>query len=153
VTDGDEIDAATRISIPTKSMNFDASVEYYMPHPVVSAAVFRKNLHDFHTRAFEKRSGRGFESRLHERRQGARPRRRTGVSAAFHHASDPGMASAFLANLTADDSKARFSPNGERAAISSLPRQSDIIGNVALTYSKYGFFLRLAQSYRGRYLD
>lgn len=64
----------------------------------------------------------------------------------------------FLANLTWSDSDgtlpaAPFVALGETPREVNLRRHSEVVGNIAVTYEKGGFFIRLAGNFRSDYLD
>ncbi|MBN1403415.1 MAG: TonB-dependent receptor [Opitutales bacterium] len=157
ITDGDEIERGNPDLDPYKSMNFDLSAEYYMPHlGMLSASLFHKEIKDFiYEQNFEETiGGEDYEITTFNNGDNAEI---TGVELAcqqlFTMLPDPWDGFGFLANLTVSNSNADFSFDREDSRSVEMPRQSDIVGNIALTYSKYGFFFRVAKSYRSEYLD
>lgn len=139
---------------PYSAWNYDLSLEYYPSEiSVVSAGVFYKSIDDFiFTQVFEDFE---FGGRVYDEVEIAQNGDDATVAGLefnyqqqFGFLPSPfnGMLVSF--NYTVVDSEARF---GERDI--PLPKQSDNIAGFVLGYEKYGLDLRLAASYRDRYLD
>lgn len=155
--DGEDIVIGNPELDPYRAMNFDVSFEYYLESlGVISASAFYKDVDDF---IYEVVVAEG--SRL----GGDLETFRNGDSADIYGLELayqqrftflPGALDGFgvYANLTLSDSDARLLSNdGEDPRDSQLPKHSEVTGNFALTYEKYGFFARIAATYRSEYLD
>ncbi len=156
VADADQDVTAGNPGLKTlEARSWDASIEYYLPSlGVVSAAVFYKDIENF-SYAFTQ--------------PGGDPAFPTYDLITFANGSDgevkglelayqqqlrmlpaPFDGLGFMANLTFADSTAKYPtrPGEELPFIG----QSDLTGNVALTYENAGFFARLALNWRDAHL-
>lgn len=139
---------------PYSAWNYDLSLEYYPSEiSVLSAGLFYKSIEDFiFTQVFEdfEFGGRTFDEV--EIAQNGEDAEVWGLE--FNYQQQFGFLptpfDGFLVsfNYTYVDSDASFA---ERDI--PLPKQSDNIAGFVLGYEKYGLDLRLAMSYRDRYLD
>jgi TonB-dependent receptor len=138
-----------------EATSFDASIEYYLPSlGMISAAVFHKDIENF-SYAFTSLGGdpafptynlvtfaNGSEGKV------------KGVELAYQQQlrmlPSPFDGLGVMANLTFADSSAEYPtrPGEELPFIG----QSDLTGNVALTYEKNKFFARLALNWRDAHL-
>jgi TonB-dependent receptor len=134
---------------PLKSVNWDASIEHYLPSlGVVSAAVFYKDIKDFSYQGpagIDPITGYPLTTYLNGPKGHI-----AGLELAYQQQlrflPAPFDGLGFMANVTFTDSSATFPTRpGENLAFIG---QSKTIGNVALTYEKHGFFARLAANYR-----
>lgn len=135
--------------------NWDASVEYYLPSlGVVSAAVFVKQIDNF-SYAITLPSGDpafpGYD--LISYRNGSDGEIK-GLELAYaqqlRFLPAPFDGLGFMANATFADSEATYPTRpGEKLRFIG---QSDLTGNVALSYEKAGFFIRLALNWRDAHL-
>jgi TonB-dependent receptor len=153
--DDEEVESGNPDLETLKSTNFDASVEYYLPSlGVVSAAVFFKQIDNF-SYAITVPNGdpaypdydlityrNGSDGEV----QGAE----LAYSQQLRFLPEPFDGLGFMANVTFADSSATYPtrPGEELPFIG----QSNLTGNVALTYEKHGFFARLALNWRDQHL-
>ncbi len=134
---------------PLESVNWDASAEYYLPSlGVVSAAVFYKDIKNF---TYQTLAGTDADTGFPLTTFVNGPKGHiAGVELAyqqqFRSLPAPFDGLGFLANATLSDSEAKY-PNRPGESLDFIG-QSKVIGNVALTYEKNGFFARLAANYR-----
>jgi len=139
---------------PYSAWNYDLSLEYYPSEiSVLSAGLFYKSIEDFiFTQVFEdfEFGGRTFDEV--EVAQNGDDAEVWGLELNYQQQFGflPAPFDGFLVsfNYTYVDSDASFA---ERDI--PLPKQSDNIAGFVLGYEKYGLDLRLAMSYRDRYLD
>ncbi|MBK8857869.1 MAG: TonB-dependent receptor [Opitutaceae bacterium] len=135
-----------------EAMNWDASVEYYLPSlGVISAAVFQKDIKNFsyeYTETAPVLIG-GIPYELSTFANGSEGKI-SGLELAYQQ--QLGMLPApfdglgFMANATFLDSEATYPTRpGEEVPFIG---QSDLTGNLGLTYEKAGFFMRLALNFR-----
>lgn len=139
-----------------KARNWDASVEYYLPSlGMVSAAIFRKEISNFSYEYAEPNPVLvgGVPYALTTYANGS-DGTITGLELAYQQ--QLGMLPApfdglgFMVNATFLDSEATYPTRpGENVPFIG---QSDVTGNVALTYEKAGFFARLALNLRSERL-
>lgn len=141
---------------PYEAMNWDATLTYYMPDSLGMASIglFYKDIDnfiysqtadmgDYELTTFQN----GDESEVY------------GIELAYQQKLSflPGMLDGFSieGNLTLSDSEADVLPveEGGEGRTVDMMRHSDTVGSVALSYEKYGFFVRLSGSYRSEYLD
>lgn len=139
---------------PFESMNFDVSVEYYMPkNGVVSVGAFHKRIdnpvyNSSFTLTNTSFQGRNYEELNVSRPENAEEGKITGVEfnwqMFFSDLPSPFDGFGVNFNYTITDSSATIFGRAEK-----LPffKQSDEIGNIALLYEKYGLELRLAYSF------
>ncbi|HRE81196.1 MAG TPA: TonB-dependent receptor [Opitutaceae bacterium] len=137
-----------------ESMNWDASVEYYLPSlGMVSASVFYKDIENFsyETPVADDPAFPGYD--VTSFRNGSKGHIK-GIELAyqqqFRSLPSPFDGAGFLANVTFSDSEADY-PTRPNEKIRFIG-QSDYVGNVGLTYEKYGFFARLALNFRSERL-
>jgi len=138
-----------------EATSWDAAIEYYLPSlGVVSAAVFHKDIENF-SYAFTVPGGdpafptydlitfaNGSDGKVQ------------GLELAYQQQlrmlPSPFDGLGFMANLTLADSTAEYPTRpGEKLPFIG---QSDLTGNLALTYEKSGFFARLALNWRDAHL-
>jgi len=149
-------DAARRVTEgnpalkPLESVNWDVSVEHYLPSlGLVSAAVFQKSIENF---TYQKTIPGGDPATGYELVtfvNGA-DGEITGVELAWQQQlrflPAPFNGLGFMANYTWTDSEATYpSRPGEKLAFIG---QSEEIGNLGVTYEQRGFFLRVAMNFR-----
>ena len=134
---------------PLKSVNWDASAEYYLPSlGLVSAAVFYKDIKDF---TYQTLAGTDPETGYPLTTFVNGPKGHiAGLELAYQQQlrflPAPFDGLGFMVNATFSDSEATFPTRpGEKLQFIG---ESKTIGNVALTYEKNGFFARLAANYR-----
>ncbi len=140
---------------PYESWNYDVSFEYYPASlGVFSAGLFHKEIDDF---IFTEVSSQNIDGTLFRvsRPLNAESASISGLELAwqqqFTKLPSPFDGLGFYGNLTLTDSKSKTST---RPGLEfPLLKQSETIGNVAISYEKYGIFLRVAGSYRSSYLD
>lgn len=137
-----------------ESENLDASIEYYLPSlGLFSAAVFQKDIKNFsyETEVDADPAFPGYE--ITSFRNGSDGEIR-GLELSYQQQLSklpaPFDGLGVLANITLADSSANYPtrPGEEPAFIG----QSDRVGNLALTYEKHGFFMRLALNFRSERL-
>ncbi len=164
--DGDEVTQGNPALDPYESMNFDASLDYYLPSlGVFSVAVFYKEIENF---IFEQEISdteillpgdtdpttvdlttfnNGDDGEI------------LGLELAyqqqFNMLPSPWDGLGIWANYTITDSEATVQVGDVDADPRTTPfiKQSDGVGTLALTYEKYGFFFRISGSYKSEYLD
>ncbi len=138
-----------------EATNWDASIEYYLPSlGVVSAAVFYKDIENF-SYAYTLPGGDPtlptydlvtFANGSSGTVQGAE----LAYQQQLRMLPAPFDGLGFMANLTFADSSAKYPTRpGEKLPFIG---QSDLTGNLALTYEKGGFFARLALNWRDAHL-
>jgi TonB-dependent receptor len=152
VLDNDfEVEAGNPALATLESSNLDASLEYYLPSlGVASVAVFNKEIKNFSYAVSLPNGDPAFPGYdLLTFRNGSDGQIR-GVELAYQQQlrflPAPFDGLAVMGNLTLADSEASYPTRpGE-----NLPfiGQSDLTGNLALTYEKHGLFLRLAVNWR-----
>lgn len=137
-----------------ESMNWDASVEYYLPSlGVLSAAVFYKDIENFsyetpvpNDPAFPGYKITSFRNGSKGHIQGIE----LAYQQQFRSLPAPLDGIGFLANVTFSDSDADY-PTRPGDSVRFIG-QSDYVGNLGLTYEKNGFFARLALNFRSERL-
>ena len=155
--EGDEVTVGNPQLDPLESVNVDASFEYYFPPlGVFSAAVFYKDIDNF---IYEQTLTADFagivDAELTTFRNGPSGDIK-GLELGYQQQFSGNFDGfGILANLTLTDGSAEVLGPEEGDPTRSLPfiKQSDTIANLALTYEKYGFFFRIAATYRDDYLD
>ncbi len=156
VVDNDtEVEAGNPALETLESRNWDASLEYYLPSlGTVSAAVFHKDVKNFSyvtSIAGGDPSLPTYDLITYTNGSDATIR---GLELAYQHQlrflPAPFDGLGFMSNVTLVDAEAIY-PNrpGEKLP---LIGQSDVTGNLALTYEKRGFFVRLALNWRDAHL-
>jgi len=153
--DDEEVESGNPALETLKSTNFDASVEYYLPSlGVVSAAVFFKQIDNFSYAISIPNGDPAYpDYDLITYRNGSDGKVK-GLELAYSQQlrflPEPFDGLGFMSNLTFADSEATYPtrPGEELPFIG----QSDLTGNVALTYEKHGFFARLALNWRDKHL-
>jgi TonB-dependent receptor len=139
-----------------EAANWDASVEYYLPSlGLISAAVFQKDIKNFSYEYTETApliiNGDAYELTTYANGSDGRI---SGLELAYQQQlrmlPAPFDGLGFMANITFLDSEATYPTRpGENVPFVG---QSDQTGNLALTYEKSGFFLRLAMNFRSERL-
>lgn len=140
---------------PYQSNNFDASVEFYPKAlGVWSVGVFAKDIKDFIFRQTLARAGQGGAD-LSTPLNGTKAKLR-GLELTwqqnFTMLPSPFDGLGLYSNYTLTDSDANY---GAARPGESLPfsRQSKSMGNLAISYEKYGFFVRVSLNYRSPYIE
>mgnify|MGYP006273191675 FL=1 len=160
VIEDNEVEVGNPDLEPLESINLDASVEYYMePLGLLSAAVFYKDLENFIYEQTVFGSFRDIDDAEITTFRNGESGDILGLELSFQRQFN-GLPAPFdglgaYANLTLTESSADVLPaeEGEQGRELDFIKQSDLIGNLAVTYEKAGFFLRLAYTYRDDYLD
>ncbi len=135
-----------------ESVNWDASVEYYLPSlGVLSAAVFHKQIENF-SYEFEDPTplvinGEAYDLTTYANgSDGSITGLELAYSQQFRSLPSPFDGLGVMANVTFLDSKATYPTRpGEDVPFIG---QSDQVGNLGLTYEKSGLFVRLALNFR-----
>jgi TonB-dependent receptor len=139
---------------PTTSHNFDILMERYLPTVgIVSGGVFYKNLHDYIYPFRTPESAFGDTYQVTQPRNGDSASLwgvEVAVQNQFRSLPAPFDGLGIYANYTWTDSSARFP---ERTADATLPGQSTHVGNLAISYEKYGFSARTSWNFHGKYID
>ena len=134
---------------PLQSTNWDASAEYYLPSlGMVSAAIFYKDITHFSYQALagtDADTGYPLTTYVNGPK-GYIAGLELAYQQQFRFLPAPLDGLGFLANATFSDSEATY-PNRPGEKLDFIG-QSKTIGNLALTYEKYGFFARIAANYR-----
>jgi TonB-dependent receptor len=153
--DDEEVEAGNPALATLKSTNFDASVEYYLPSlGVVSAAVFFKQIDNFSYAITVPNGDPAYpDYDLITYRNGSDGEVK-GLELAYSQQlrflPAPFDGLGFMSNLTLADSEATYPTRpGEKLPFIG---QSDLTGNLALTYEKHGFFARVALNWRDKHL-
>lgn len=158
--EGDEVTVGNPLLDPLESTNLDLSVEYYIPPlGLVSAAIFYKDIKNFIyeqtltgdfagitdaeiTTFLNGPSGdiKGIEFAVQQQ-------------LTFLPAPFDGLG--LFANVAFIDGNAEVLPPEEGGETRRVPfvKQSDTVGNIALTYENRNFFFRVAGTFRSDYLD
>jgi len=139
-----------------EAVNWDASVEYYLPSlGLLSAAVFRKEIENF-SYEFEDPTpvvigGQAYDLTTYANgSDGSISGLELGFQRQFRSLPAPFDGLGLMANLTFLDSEATYPTRpGEDVPFIG---QSDYTGNLALTYDRGGFFVRLAVNFRSERL-
>jgi TonB-dependent receptor len=160
VIEGTEVEVGNPDLDPLESINLDASIEYYLqPLGLLSAAVFYKDIDNFIYNQLTFGPFRGIEDAEITTFRNGDSGDILGLELAFQRQfsglPEPFDGLGAYANLTFTDSSADVLPAEEGDAMRTLDfiKQSEVVGNLALTYEKAGFFVRLAYTYRDDYLD
>jgi TonB-dependent receptor len=141
---------------PYEAMNWDATLTYYMPDSLGMASIglFYKDIDNF---IYSQTADMGdYELTTFQNGDEGEV---YGIELAYQQKLSflPGMLDGFSieGNLTLSDSEADVLPveEGGEGRTVDMMRHSDTVGSVALSYEKYGFFVRLSGSYRSEYLD
>jgi len=141
----------------TTSENFDLSAEYYLKSiGLVSAGVFRKAIDGpIYRRTFDS-TYEGQPARFTVFDNAGRARV-TGAEFTYQQQLTflPALLDGFgvYANATYVSSEVTLTEPGRVGEKLPLFNQSDQLGNLALTYQKYGVFVRLSHNWRGDYLQ
>jgi TonB-dependent receptor len=158
--EGDEVSVGNPLLDPLESSNLDLSYELYLePLGLFSVASFYKSIENFiYEQVSEGPYGELEEAEITTFRNGD-----SGSILGFELAYQRQFASlpapfdglGLYANLTWTDSEATVLAPELGDASRKLPfiKQSDLIGNLALTYEKHDFFVRLSYTFRNDYLD
>jgi TonB-dependent receptor len=144
---------------PIESMNWDASLEWYLSSGVVAAGVFFKDIENPVFTRFQVLEGQEFEGRFYEELEVLRPENAEsgdifGVELNYQQ-SFTGLPAPFdglgvSIGYTYSDSSADVLGRDDEIPFFL---QSEHIGNLALFYERAGVGLRLGYSYRSEYLD
>lgn len=160
VIEGNEVEVGNPGLDPLESINFDASIEYYMePLGLFSAAVFYKDLDNFIYGQTVFGPFRDIEDAEITTFRNGESGDILGLELSYQKQlsdlPEPFDGLGVYANVTLTDSSADVLPaeDGDEGRTLDFIKQSEIIGNLALTYEKGGFFMRLAYTYRDDYLD
>lgn len=160
VIEGDEVEVGNPDLNPLESINVDASIEYYMePLGLLSAALFYKDIDDFIYAQTVFGSFRDIADAQITTFRNGESGDILGLELSYQKQltdlPEPFDGLGVYANVTLTDSSADVLPAEEGDDVRTLDfiKQSEIIGNIALTYEKNGLFLRLAYTYRDDYLD
>ncbi|EDY82798.1 TonB-dependent receptor subfamily [Verrucomicrobiia bacterium DG1235] len=158
--EGDEVSVGNPLLDPLESTNFDASIEHYLDNlGIISAAVFHKKVENF---IYEQTLFQDFgdiEDAEVTTFLNGEDGTITGLELAFQRQLTflpaPFDGFGLYTNLTLVDGKATVAPAEEGEPSRDLPfvKQSEMVGNIALTYEKEKLFIRLAASWRDEYLD
>ncbi|MBN2645420.1 MAG: TonB-dependent receptor [Desulfuromonadaceae bacterium] len=141
---------------PYEAMNWDATLTYYMPDSLGMASVglFYKDIDNF---IYSQTSDMGsYELTTYRNGDDGKV---YGIELAYQQKLSflPGFLDGLSieGNLTLSDSEADVLPveNGGQGRTVDMMRHSDTVGSCALSYEKYGFFVRLSGTYRSSYLD
>ena len=139
-----------------ESVNWDASVEYYLPSlGLLSAAVFHKEIKNF-SYEFEDPTplvinGESYDLTTYANgSEGSITGLELAYQQQFRSLPAPFDGFGVMANITFLDSEATY-PTRPREAVPFIG-QSDQVGNVGLTYEKAGLFVRLALNFRSERL-
>lgn len=140
---------------PYQATNVDASIEFYPKAlGVWSVGVFAKDIKDFIFRQTLARSGQGGVD-LSTPLNGKKAKIR-GLELTWQQnltmLPSPFDGLGLYSNFTVTDSDANY---GAARPGESLPfsRQSKSMGNLALSFEKYGFFVRVSLNYRSPYIE
>nr|WP_320113849.1 TonB-dependent receptor [uncultured Desulfuromonas sp.] len=141
---------------PYEAMNWDATLTYYMPDSLgmASIGVFYKDIDNF---IYEQTADMG-DYELTTFRNGDEGEV-YGIELAYQQKLSflPGALDGLSieGNLTLSDSEVDVLPveEGGEGRTVDMMRHSDTVGSVALSYEKYGLFVRLSGTYRSEYLD
>lgn len=160
VIEGNEVEVGNPDLDPLESINLDVSVEYYMePLGLLSAALFYKDLDDFIYNQLTFGSFRGIDDAEITTFRNGESGEILGLELSFQRQFS-GLPAPFdglgaYANITLTDSSADVlgAEAGDPMRSLDFIKQSEIVGNLAVTYEKAGFFIRLAYTYRDDYLD
>lgn len=158
--EGDEVTVGNPMLDPLESMNLDASIEHYLPGlGIVSAAAFHKKVENF---IYEQTLFRDYgdieDAELTTFLNGDSGTI-TGLELSFQRRfaflPAPFNGLGTYVNLTFVDGKATVPGPEEGDPSRELPfvKQSETVGNIALTFEQEKLFLRLAASWRDEYLD
>jgi len=151
---------------PLSALNFDASVERYLGSlGVVSAGLFQKRIENFIYRGLATATSIDSDSGLPiTRPENGDTATIRGLELAYQQQwrmlPSPFDGLGFFANVTFLDGESRLKPTSAAAGFRVNPRetfplydQPDYLGNLALSYEKYDFSVRLAYVFRGGYLE
>lgn len=158
--EGDEVTVGNPDLDPLESLNVDLSFEYYLePVGIVSVAAFYKDIDNFIYEQVNQGSfGDIADAEITSYRNGDSGSI-LGLELAFQRQltflPGPFDGLGIYANLTLTDSEATVLPPEPGESARKLPfiKQSDLIGNLALTYENDDLFVRLSYTYRDDYLD
>lgn len=140
----------------TTSMNFDLSAEYYLQSiGLVSIGAFYKDLDGPVYRSQTTGTFEGDPARI-TRFSNAGSAEILGLEFVYQQQfiflPEPFDGFGIYANYTVVDSEVTLTEPGREGEVLPLFNQSDSVGNLALSYQKYGLTVRLARSWRGDYL-
>jgi TonB-dependent receptor len=141
---------------PYEAMNYDLTLSYYMPASLgmASISVFYKDIKNF---IYSQTSDLGSYEQTTYKNGDAGKIYGIELASIWHLNFLPAPLDGFSieGNLTLSDSEADvMAPEaGESGRTVDFVRNSDMVGSIALSYEKAGFFIRLSGSYRSSYLD
>lgn len=158
--EGDEVTVGNPQLDALESMNFDASLEYYLPPlGILSVSVFYKDIENFiYEQTLIQDFGDISDAEVTTFRNGPSGDI-LGVELAAQQQLSflpaPFTGLGIYANVTFTDSSADVlgAEEGDPLRELSFIKQSDMVGNLALTWEYSGFFFRVAGTYRDEYLD
>jgi TonB-dependent receptor len=154
LNDNGEVEAGNPDLDPYEASNFDLSVEYYAESlGLFSAAVFYKDVENFiYEQTSEPNTG-GIDE-LTTFRNGPSGEI-YGLELAFQRQIDfiPGLGVYAAATFTDGEADVLAEDEGDPTRALPFVKQSDFIGQLALTYERGGYFVRLAATQRSEYLD
>lgn len=158
--EGDEVTVGNPELDPYESTNWDVSFEYYLePLGVLSASVFYKEIDNF---IYEQTLIRDFNgitdaevTTFLNGPSGDLQGLELGWQQQLNFLPSPFDGLGIVANVTLVDGEAEVLGPEDGDPTRTLPfvKQSETISSLALSYEKYGFFFRVAASYRDDYLD
>jgi TonB-dependent receptor len=130
-----------------ESMNFDVSIEHYMPRlGLLSAALFYKDISNFiFLNGIAAGIVIGGDTFDYARYDNGRDGYIYGIELAYQQQLKFVEGLGFILNLTLSDSQADYGPAGKFRFVG----QSEYVGNAALTYESGKFFARLSANFRG----
>lgn len=162
IWDDDEITRGNPRLAHPRSRNWDVAADYYLPRSlgVASVAVFAKDVDNFIFPRMYTESIAGNDYVVTSYENGRRGELRgieLGFQSQLKFLPRPFDGFSIGGNMAFVDSDATLPASIGRRTAAELairfPRQSDTVGNLALTYEKAGLFVRLAGTFRGEYLD
>ncbi len=158
LVDGEEIIQGNPDLNPYQSWNFDLSFEYYLPSlGIVSASGFAKKIDDF---IFQSKtqipnpndpsSEVDFITPVN-----GRSAELYGLELAYVQPIEVIEGLSIYSNLTFIESEAKLPTTADRDGSLTIdfPGTSDLLGTLAVSYDNYGFFFRVAGSYRSSFLQ
>lgn len=158
--EGDEVTVGNPYLDAIESTNIDLSIEYYLaPLGIISGSIFYKDIKNF---IYEQTVSGDFggiqDAEITTFRNGPSGDIK-GIELSAQKQLDflpaPFDGLGIFANLTLIDAEATVLPAEEGGDMRTVPfvKQSEVVGNLALTYETGRFFFRIAGSFRESYLD
>jgi len=158
LSDAEEIKMGNPYLDPYEAWNFDISYEYYLNDlGIISVSGFAKKVDDFIYSSVtevpnpdDPASEVDFITPLNGESADV-----YGLEISYIQAIPVIDGLSFYSNLTLMDSEAELGADADRDGSTSIdfPGTSDMLGTLALSYEKQGFFIRLAGTYRSEYLQ